>query len=123
MLADANLAAGPDKALPIVRLSRYLARKQDLDTSLEKLAGAWIARADGMSADAFAAAIEPGRKDARVVKNQQIAGLKQVREIAKQAVGVLSVASLQMQHAGLVPSGKRFLGDEVFGKMEVEFGN
>jgi hypothetical protein len=28
-----------------------------------------------------------------------------------------------MEHAGLIPSGKGFLGDEIFGKVEVEIGD
>jgi hypothetical protein len=94
VLADANLASGADQTLPIVRLSRYPPRQQDLDTSLKKIAGGGIARADRLRADAFAAAIESGGKDAGVVDDQQIARLKQAGKIAKQAVGVFSCASL-----------------------------
>lgn len=100
-----------------------MAREQNLDAALKKIAGGRIARANGLSADTFAATKKPCRKHAGIVKDQQIAGLKQVRKVAKQAVGVLSVVSLQMQHAGVVADGWRMLGNEFAGKMEMEVGN
>jgi hypothetical protein len=39
------------------------------------------------------------------------------------AVSILSVGSLQVQHAGSITSGKGFLGDEFVGQIKVEVGN
>ena len=121
-LADADLAAGANQALPIVGLGGELAGQKNLDATVKETAGGWVARANGLSAGAVAAAIEPSWKNAGVVKNQQIAGLQKVREVAEQTVG-MAAGSLQVEHAGAVAGGERFLGNEVVGKIEVEVGD
>src|SRR5712671_1193719 len=84
----ANLAAGTNQAFPIVRLGCELAGEQNLDTALEEIASRGIMVAHSVSPRAFAAAIEPRGKDTGIVEYQQIAGLKQVREVAKSAIGI-----------------------------------
>jgi len=121
--ADANLASGVNQAFPIVRVGRELAREQDLDASLQNVACWGIARAPGLRARAFAAAVKPGRKDAGVVENNEIAGAQQIGEIAEQAIRVLATGSLKMQQAGAVAGGERFLCDEFFGEMKAEVGD
>ena len=121
--ADADLASGANQALPIIRVRRKLAREQDLNASLQKVACRRIVRAHGLRASAFAAAVKTGRKDAGVVENDEIAGAQQVREIAEQAIRVLAAGSLKMQHAGAVAGGEGFLGNEFFGEMKVEVGD
>ena len=76
-----------------------------------------------MGASAFAAAVEAGGKDAGVVKDDKVAGLQQVREVAEPAVRPLPGGALHMQHAGGVAGSERFLSNEVAGKMEVEVRN
>ncbi len=122
-LADAYFAAGANQAFPIVGIGGELAGQKNLDAAVEEIAGGRIVRADRVSAGAFAAAIEPGGKDAGVVEDHKIAGLQQVREIAEQAVGITAAGSLQMQHAGTVAGGERLLGNEFVGKVEVEVRN
>jgi hypothetical protein len=73
--ADADLAAGPNQAFPIVWVGGKLAREQYLDASVEEIAVGRILRADGMSAGAFAATVEPRWKNARVVEDHDVAGL------------------------------------------------
>ena len=121
--ADADLASGTNQAFPIVGLGGELARQQNFDAAVEEITRRGIARADRLSASAFATAIEAGGKDASVVEDDQIAGPQQVGKVAEQAVGLLAAGSLQMQHAGSVAGGERFLGNEFVGKMEVEVGN
>src|SRR5712691_1840594 len=75
VFANANLAAGSNQAFPIVGRSRELAGEENLDAALEEIASRGIAGTDGVSPSAFAAAIEPCRKDAGVVEDEQIAGL------------------------------------------------
>jgi len=89
---------------------------------MEEIPGCGILWADGLSASAFAATIEARWKNARVVENQQIAGPQQVREVAELAVD-MTTGSLKVKHAGAVSGGQGFLGNQVFGKMEVEVGN
>jgi len=121
--ADADLAAGPDQTLPIVGMGGELAGQQNLDAAVEEIARGGIVWADGMSAGAFAATVESGRKDAGVVEDHEIAGLQQVGKFAERVVGIAAGDSLQMEHAGTVASSEGSLGDKVLGKMEVEVGN
>ncbi len=72
---------------------------------------------------AFAAAIKPGRKDAGVVEDDEIAGLQKVREFAEQTIRIAAAGALQVQHAGAVTGGEWLLGDEFAGKVEIEIGN
>lgn len=120
---DAYFAAGANQAFPIVGIGGKLAGQKNLDAAVEEIAGSRIVRADRVSAGAFAAAMEPGGKDAGVVEDHEIAGLQQVWEIAEHAVGVAAAGSLQVQHAGSVAVGEGVLGNEFVGKVEVEVGN
>ena len=79
--ADADLAAGTDQAFPIVGVGGKLSRQQHFDAAVEEIAGCGIVRTDRLSAGAFAAAVEPGGKDAGVVEDHQVAGPQQIREI------------------------------------------
>lgn len=94
--------------------------QQNLDTAVKEIAGRGIAGAASVGARAFATAIEPRWKDAGIIEHDQIAGPQQFREVAKKPVGIAAAASLNVQHAGAVAGGKRFLGDESVGKVEVE---
>ncbi len=120
--ADADFAAGPDQALPIVRFSRKLAGQQNLDAAVEEIARGRVAWADGMRSGSFAAAIESSRKDAGIVEDQQVAGMQEIGKFAEQAVS-MTTGSVQVEHARSVASGEGLLGNEVFGKMKVEVGN
>ena len=79
-------------------------------------------RADRVSVNAFAAAVEPRWKDAGVVEDHQIAGAQQFREVAEQTVRIGAV-SPNVQHPGAVAGREGFLGDEFRGKVEVEVRN
>ena len=73
-LADADFAAGPNQAFPIIGLCRKLACQQNFDTAVKKSTGRRIAGADSLCADAHAAAIKPCRKDPGIVEDQQVSG-------------------------------------------------
>src|SRR5271169_129231 len=120
--ADSDLAAGADKAFPVVGLGGKLARQQNFDAAVEEIAGGGIVRTDWLSACAIAATVEPCGKDAGVVEDQQVARPEQVRKLAEHAVGIAATRALQVEHAGAVADGERFLGDEVGGKVEMEIG-
>jgi len=122
-LADADFAAGANQAFPIVRIGGELTGQQNFDASVKKIASRGIVRADGLSPGAFAAAIKPGRKNAGVVEDDEIAGLQQVGKIAELAIGISACGSLQVQQARSVTGVERFLGDEFAGEIEVEVGN
>lgn len=123
MFTNAELAAGPNQAFPIVGLGGELAGEKDLDTALKKSARGGIVRAYGLNVYAFAPAIKPCGKDAGIVEDQQIAGVKQVRKVAELAIGIVAAGALQMQHPRAVTSRERLLGNEFAGEMEIEIGN
>ncbi len=89
---------------------------------MEEIPGRRIVRTDRLSMGAFATAIEASWKNAGVVENHDIAGVQQVGEVAEQAVR-MAAASQQVEHAGAVAGGERFLGNQIAGKMEIEVGN
>ena len=120
---NADLAAGPNQAFPVVGLGGELTRQQNLDAAVEEVARRRIVRADRLGAGAFAAAVEPRWKNAGVVEDHEVTGPQQLREVAEQAVGMLAADSPQVQHAGGVADGEGFLGDQFVGQVEVEVGN
>jgi len=121
--ADTDFAAGANQAFPIVGIGGELAGEQNFDAAVEEITRGGITRADRLSMGALAAAIKPGRKDAGIVEDDEIAGLQKIREVAEQAIGIFAAGSLQVQHAGAVAGGEGFLGDEFGRKVEVEIGN
>ena len=123
LFSNAELAARLDQAFPIVGLAGELAREKNLDTALKKIASGGIVRAYGLNMYAFAPAIKPCGKDAGIVEDQQIAGVKQVGKVAELAIGVVAAGALQMQHPRAVTSRERLLGNESGGEMEMEVGN
>lgn len=100
-----------------------MAGEENFDTAVKEIASGRIVRTDGLSVSAFAAAIEPGGKNAGVVEDDEVARPQQNGKVTKFAVGPLSGGALHVQHAGSVTGSKRFLGNEFVGKMEVEIGN
>jgi hypothetical protein len=122
-LADADFAAGANQAFPIVGIGGELVGEENLDAPLKEIAGCAIVRAGGLSADAFAAAIEPGGEDAGIVEDDEVTGAQQSREVAELAIGTVAASALQVQEAGTVASSERVLGDEIVGKVEVEIRN
>ena len=105
-IANSDFASGLDQAFPIVGI-RELAGQKNFDAAV----------------GALAAAEEPSGKDAGIIKDDEIAGLQEVREFVEKAVGIAAADAPQVQHAGAVSGGERFLGDEFAGKVEVEVGD
>src|SRR6202044_732680 len=122
-LADADLAAGGNQAFPIVGLNRKLPREQDLDTAAKEILGGRILRTDGLRARALAMAVEPRRKNAGVVEDDEIGGPQPLGKVAEEAIGILSAGPLHVQHAGGITRSERILRNEFVGKMEVEDGD
>jgi len=123
VFSNTKLAARPNQAFPIVGLTGELAREKNLDTTLKKIASGTVARAYGLNMYAFAPAIKACGKDAGIVEDHQIAGVKQVRKIAELAIGMVAAGALQMQHPRAVTSREGLLGNEFVGEMEMEVGN
>ena len=76
-----------------------------------------------MGADPGAAAVKSGGKDAGVVENHDIAGVKEIGEIAEVAILIIAALALQVQHAGTVAGGERLLSNEFGRQVEIEIGD
>jgi hypothetical protein len=120
---EANFSPGPNQALPIVGPSGELACQQNFDTTAEEIASCGIAWPNRVSTDALSSPVKPCWKNPSVIKNEQVAGPQQLREVAEVAIGILAAGPQQMQHSGVVAGGEGLLGDKFVGKMEVEVGN
>jgi hypothetical protein len=83
---DADLAAGPHETFPLISIIRPLACQQNFYSPAEKISGCWILRAWGLGLFSASVAVEPGREHARIVQDQQVAGLQQVGEFAKRPI-------------------------------------
>src|SRR5258708_8639707 len=99
MFAHADFAAGTNQAFPVVGTGRKLTGEKNLDAALQEIASSGIVLADGLGVRAFAPAIKTRRKNTRVVKHQEVAGLKQLGQIAELAVGVVAARAKQVQHS------------------------
>jgi hypothetical protein len=73
--------------------------------------------------DAAARALVSGearRHDARVVEDEQIAGLEQPGQVADLQIAALAVRRVEQQQPAGGPLRERFLRDEVGGKVVIE---
>jgi hypothetical protein len=120
---DANFSSGANQALPIVGPGGKLACQQNFDAAAKEIARCGIAWANKVGTDALSSPVKPRWKNPSVIKDEQVAGPQQLREVAEVAIGVSAAGPQQMQHSGVVAGLKRFLGNELVGKMEVEVGN
>ena len=83
----------------------------------------YVSRDGAASAGALAASVEPGGKNASVVEDHQVTGLQEAREVAKLTIKPFAGTALHVQQSGRIAGGKRLLGDEFVGKVEVELRN
>ena len=116
----AHLAAGADERLPVGR--RRNAAEQETSTAPEELATFGVVLADGEGVDPGAMAEEARGEDARVVKHQAIAGVKELRKVAKGAVFPAALRAMDHQHPRGGAIGERLLGNQLVGQVEIEFG-
>ena len=72
------------------------------------------------AAAAGAAADQPGGQHARVVEDEQVAGVEQGRQVVEMAVGRRRAVAAHHQQARLVAFRRRFLGDQAVGKLVIE---
>jgi hypothetical protein len=87
MLADHDLTAGADQAFPVVRFALELTREENFHAPVKEISRSWIVRTDGLGLKTCTASIEAGRKNARIVKDDQIVGTQQLGKITKSTVG------------------------------------
>jgi hypothetical protein len=96
MLADSDLAARADEAFPIVWALPQLARQQDFDAAAQKIARSGILRAERLGLQTAAASIEARGKYARVVEDDEIVGVQQIRKVAEVPVRECARCSREM---------------------------
>jgi hypothetical protein len=105
-LAGTHLAAGPHQRFPDTAARLHRPHEQDLDLALP--AGAMAVQARG--------------KNPRIVQYQAIAGAEKFGQVAKGAVLAAAGSAVDDEHARGGAVRKWLLGDEVFGKVVIEFG-
>src|SRR5215472_4101897 len=120
MLPDSDLPPGTNQAFPLIRVAPDLAGEEDLDSSLQKVTGRRIAKAEGLRAGAAAMPVEPGREYTRVVEDHKITGPQQVGELTKPSVPQGSTVFVKVKQAGGAAFRQGFLGNQFFGQMIVE---
>src|SRR5206468_497090 len=78
-LANSNLSARPNQALPLIWFCRYLLGQQDLNPALQELVGRRVPGTDGVGLRSASSAIQPGREYAGIVKYNQVTRNQQLR--------------------------------------------
>ena len=67
--------------------------------------------------------VKARRYDARVVQNQQVAGVEQRRKLGEARVAQCACCAIHRQHAALAALGWRLLRDQLGGEIEVKIGD
>ena len=103
----------------------------DRPARLRRLAGAQVRQYFVVGQDAFDqrldraaagfAAVQPRLDDARVVEDQQIAGVEQRRQVAEHAVGRRRAAAVEQARCAAL--GRRALCDQLRWQGEIEIGD
>jgi hypothetical protein len=86
IFTNANFSSGTNQTFPFVGFALQLASKQDFDASLEKLACRWIPRTQRLRLKPCAPTIEPRRKDASIVEDDEIRRPQKSWEVAEMQV-------------------------------------
>src|SRR5215831_1984680 len=86
VLADRNFSAGPNEALPVLRIGLQLAREEDFDASAKEVARCWIVWTENLRLKASAAAIQAGGKHSSVVEDDEVVGSNEIREITEMTI-------------------------------------
>ena len=71
---------------------------------------------------AGAGGVETGGNDAAVVEDQQVARTQNLRQIAEELSSIRAGGAVKNQHAAGAANRRRGLGDQFFGKVEIEVG-
>ena len=98
VLADADLAAGPDQALPLVWILTQLPSQQNFDAPLEEIARRGVVGTDRLGLRATPPAVEPGGKYAGVVEHEKVVGPQKAGKVAEDEVLGSSGLPIQVEH-------------------------
>jgi hypothetical protein len=71
---------------------------------------------------AGAGGVEAGGENAAVVEDEEVAGAEDFWKIAEKKVVVVAGAAVEEEHAAGAANSRWRLGDELFGKVEMEVG-
>ena len=114
MFAGLDLAAGTDESGPVV--GGKLLGEKDFD------AASGIGRAGLRLSAAGAGGVEAGGENAAIVEDEEVAVAQDSGEIAKKKVVVVAGVPVEQQHAAGAANRRWGLGDQLFGKVEMEVG-
>lgn len=122
MFADADLAAGPDQALPLVWILTQLPSQQNFDAPLKEIARRGVVGTDRLGLRATPPAVEPGGKYAGVVEHEKVVGPQKAGKVAEDEVLGSSGLPIQVEHPRSAAVGQSLLGDLPRRKVVVEVG-
>lgn len=111
MLADRDLSAGADEALPVVRIGLQLTRQEGFDASMKKFARCRIVRTESLRLKTSAAAIQACGKHPGVVEDDKVAGTEKVGEVAKLTIVKLASGSGKVEKPRCRAVRERLLGN------------
>jgi hypothetical protein len=97
LLADCDLAAGTDQALPLIWILRELPSQQNFDTAAEKIPSCGIVRTDRMGLKPGPASVQSRRKHAGIVEYDQIVSPQELGKVAELAVAAASRGAFDMK--------------------------
>jgi hypothetical protein len=113
MLARLDLAAGTDEGGPI--FAAEVLGEQDFDASAGE-------RRAFLRVQARTGSVETSGNDATVVEDEQVARNENFREIAEEVIAVFTALAIESKHTAGAANRWRRLGNEFFGKIELEVG-
>ncbi len=120
MFSHPDLPSRTHQALPLIRCLLQLFREQHLNASLQEFTSRRILYTDRLCPHSSPPPIQPGRKHARVIEDDQITGPQQFRRITKLPILQPARFRVQMQKARRRPVRQGLLGNQFFGKVVVE---
>ena len=115
----AHLASGAHQGLPLVLA--FLTSEEHLDLGVQEFAARGISLADLLRGDSLSPPQKASRENFRVIEDQQIAGLKDVRKLPEGAVLDGLRGPIEEHEARGVTLGQRVLSDQLAGQVVVEF--
>jgi hypothetical protein len=122
-LADSDLPSGTNQALPLVGFVGDLAGKKDFDFPPAQVRKRGMAGSHRLRGFAFAAAMEAGGENPRIVEDQYIAGPQQAGEFAEPSICRNAARAVEMQHARGIALIDWFLRNQPFRQMKMEVGD
>ena len=117
---DSNLASRADQAFPFGGLDRKLFGKKNFNLSAQEVAGSRILRTQRLRTSAGSSPKQTRGENSRVVQYQQVIWAQKGWQIIEVGVDNRTGSTVQMQHPGARPIGKRLLSNQFFRQVKIK---